>query len=94
MKKFAAVCGSGLGSSFMVEMNIDNVLKELGLTDYSVTHSDLGGASPDMADYFVVGRDLAQPAAHLGNLIVLNSIIDQAELKEKLEEVLKKDGLI
>ncbi len=94
MKKFAAVCGSGLGSSFMVEMNIDKALKELGLSDYSVSHSDLGGASPSMADYFVVGRDLEKPAAHLGNLIVLNSIIDYQELKDRLEEVLKNDGLI
>jgi PTS system ascorbate-specific IIB component len=33
MKKIMAVCGSGLGSSFMVEMNITEVLKELGVSD-------------------------------------------------------------
>ncbi|MDN5493490.1 MAG: PTS lactose transporter subunit IIB, partial [Lactococcus sp.] len=26
--RLAAVCGSGLGSSFMVEMNIQTILKE------------------------------------------------------------------
>ena len=30
--KFLTICGSGLGSSFMVQMNIEKVLKELGVT--------------------------------------------------------------
>ncbi|SUH02723.1 sugar phosphotransferase component II B [Salmonella enterica subsp. enterica] len=30
--KIMAICGSGLGSSFMVEMNIKKVLKKLILT--------------------------------------------------------------
>ena len=29
--KIMAVCGSGLGSSFMVEMNIKKVLKKIGV---------------------------------------------------------------
>ena len=32
MKRIMAVCGSGLGSSFMVEMNITDVLNELGVS--------------------------------------------------------------
>ena len=30
--KITAVCGTGLGSSFMLEMNVKKVLKELGVT--------------------------------------------------------------
>jgi ascorbate PTS system EIIB component len=29
--KFLVVCGNGLGSSFIVEMNVKKVLKELGI---------------------------------------------------------------
>ena len=36
--KIMAICGSGLGSSFMVEMNIKKVLKKLDI-DAEVEHS-------------------------------------------------------
>ena len=81
--KFAAVCGSGLGSSFMVEMNINSVLNELGVSGVEVSHYDLGSAAPDMADVFFVGGDLADSAQHLGEIVVLDSIIDLDELKQK-----------
>ncbi|MBN2849328.1 MAG: PTS ascorbate transporter subunit IIB, partial [Erysipelotrichaceae bacterium] len=31
LRKILCVCGSGLGSSFLVEMNVSKVLKKLGL---------------------------------------------------------------
>lgn len=37
--KIMAICGSGLGSSFMVEMNIKKVLKKMGV-EAEVEHSD------------------------------------------------------
>ncbi|MDN6106673.1 MAG: PTS sugar transporter subunit IIB, partial [Lactococcus sp.] len=57
--RLAAVCGSGLGSSFMVEMNIQTILKELSISGVDVQHYDVGSASPDLADVFFVGGDLA-----------------------------------
>ena len=51
--KFAAVCGSGLGSSFMVEMNINSVLNDLGVSGVEVAHYDLGSAAPELADVFL-----------------------------------------
>ncbi|MGL4696640.1 PTS sugar transporter subunit IIB [Enterococcus larvae] len=92
--KFAAVCGSGLGSSFMVEMNINTVLGELGVSDVEVSHYDMGSAAPELADVFFVGGDLADSAQHLGEVVVLNSIIDMDELKEKVTAVCKGKGLL
>ena len=92
--KFAAVCGSGLGSSFMVEMNIQSVLKDLGVEGVEVAHYDMGSAAPALADTFFVGGDLADSAQHLGNVIVLNSIIDMDELKEKVQAECVKQGLL
>lgn len=92
--KIAAVCGSGLGSSFMIEMNIKTILKELGVGDVDVQHYDVGSATPELADVFFVGGDLADSTSHLGHVVVLNSIIDMAELKDKLIEVLKGSELI
>lgn len=75
----------GLGSSFMVEMNIQSVLKDLGVEDVEVSHYDMGSAAPELADAFFVGGDLADSAQHFRNVIVLNSIIDMDELKEKVQ---------
>lgn len=92
--KIAAVCGSGLGTSFMVEMNIQKILKELGVSDVEVNHYDLGSVSPDVADVFVVASDLASSTGHLGNVIVLDSIIDMNELTEKITKLCQDQGLI
>ena len=92
--KFAAVCGSGLGSSFMVEMNINSVWQEGGVTDVEVSHYDMGSATPDLADVFFVGTDLADSAQHLGEVVILDSIIDMDELKTKVQAVCEEKNLL
>ncbi|MGX7197779.1 PTS sugar transporter subunit IIB [Enterococcus olivae] len=92
--KMAAVCGSGLGSSFMVEMNIKTVLAELGLNEIEVNHYDVGSAAPELADVFFVGGDLADSVQHLGNVVVLTSIIDMDELRDKVKKVAEEYNLI
>jgi PTS system ascorbate-specific IIB component len=82
--KIMAICGSGLGSSFMVEMNIKKVLKKLNI-DAEVEHSDLSSAIPDAADIFVMAKDIAASASvPEQQLIVLNNIIDINELEAKI----------
>lgn len=93
--KFLVVCGHGLGSSFMVEMNAKQALSELNApNDLEVEHSDLGSASSDMADIFICGRDLADNLSRLGELIVLDNILDKDELKEKLKGKLEERDLL
>ncbi len=55
-----------------------------------VSHYDLGSAAPDMADVFFVGGDLADSAQHLGWDVVLDSIIDLDELKQKGSPFVRK----
>ena len=83
--KILVVCGSGLGSSFMIEMNIIKVLKELEI-EAEVNHSDLGSAKGEKADIYVGTRDIADQLVDLGgDVISLKSMIDMKELKEKLD---------
>ena len=91
--KFLAVCSSGLGSSFLVHMNIDKVLKELGVKDVDVDHADLGSVTRADADAFFVGRDIAEAAENLGDVVSLNSIIDLNELRTKVRETLERKGI-
>ena len=93
--KILVVCGHGLGSSFMVEMNVQEALRNINApSDIEVEHSDIMTASPDMADLFICGRDLEENAERLGNVLVLDNILDKDELQEKLEAKLKEDNLI
>ena len=87
--KILAVCGSGLGSSFMLEMNVKKVLKKIGF-EAEVGHSDLASVTPNSADLFVMGRDIAESASvPKDKIVILNSIISMPELEEKLTERLK-----
>ena len=94
MLRIGTACGSGLGSSFMVQMNIESILSELGVTGVEVEHYDLGGADPSAADIWIVGRVLEDSAGHLGDVRVLNSIIDMDELKELVTKICEEKGLI
>ncbi|WP_090122904.1 PTS sugar transporter subunit IIB [Kosakonia arachidis] len=82
--KIMAICGSGLGSSFMVEMNIKKVLKKLNI-EAEVEHSDLSSATPGAADVFVMAKDIAASASvPESQLVVLSNIIDINELEAKI----------
>ena len=88
--KIMAICGSGLGSSFMVEMNIKKVLKKMGV-EAEVEHSDLSSAIPGEADLFVMAKDIAASASIPDNqLIVITNIIDINELETKLRAYFNK----
>ncbi|WP_339183352.1 PTS sugar transporter subunit IIB [Oceanobacillus sp. FSL W7-1293] len=92
--KFLTVCGSGLGTSFMVEMNINQILQELGVEGIEVAHSDLSSATPGDADVFFLAKDIADGGSHLGEIVVLESIIDMDELREKVEKVVREKGYL
>jgi len=82
--KIMAICGSGLGSSFMVEMNIKKVLKKLNI-QADVEHSDLSSAIPGEADLFVMAKDIAASANIPENQLgVITNIVDINELEAKL----------
>lgn len=88
IRKIMCACGSGLGSSLMVEMNIQDVLKKMGVGDVQVVHTTTSDVKPGAADLFVVGRDLADFIRGVPEeeIVVLNNIIDKGELETKLRE--------
>ncbi|MDT0549945.1 MULTISPECIES: PTS sugar transporter subunit IIB [Streptomyces] len=92
--KFLAMCSTGLGSSFMVRMNIETIVGELGLSDVTVEHSDISSAGPDSADVFFVAKDLEDATQGLGDVVVLNSIIDMDELRDAVKAAATRHGLL
>ena len=95
--KIFAVCQSGLGTSFMVQMNIESALQELGVDveDFTVEHTDSGSVSWDMADYFFAEKTLVPALSNLPEekIISLNSIIDADEIKQQVINILDKNAI-
>ncbi|CAM3877374.1 PTS sugar transporter subunit IIB [Serratia silvae] len=92
--KIMAICGSGLGSSFMVEMNIKKVLKKMNIKA-EVEHSDLSSATPGAADIFVMAKDIAASASvPADQLVVISNIIDIDELEAKLHAYFTAHSII
>ncbi|WP_414042631.1 PTS sugar transporter subunit IIB [Macrococcus animalis] len=88
MKKILVVCGNGLGSSFIMEMNVKKALTELG-KEAEVSHTDLASAKTETADIFLGAEDI------MGNLedgsrtiVTLQNVMNVPEIKEKLSPLL------
>ncbi|OCN05803.1 PTS ascorbate transporter subunit IIB [Erysipelotrichaceae bacterium MTC7] len=90
VKRIMCCCGSGLGSSMLVRMNVEKTLKKLDYQGIDVTHSSVSDATENAADLFVVGKDLEQFVSQLPRVIVLDNIMDMNELETKLDAELKK----
>ena len=85
MKKILVVCGNGLGSSFILEINAKNVLGQLGV-EAEVTHTDLTTAKTENADIYLGPKDIiATLDDGTRTIIGLMNILDQNELKSALE---------
>jgi len=89
--KILVVCGSGLGSSFMMEINIKNILKELNLSNVEVEHTDLSSAKGMQADIYMGTRDITtQFTGFKGEIISLDNMIDKEYMKTQLVAKLKE----
>lgn len=84
MFKITAVCGSGLGSSFMMEMNIKKALAKIGV-EAEVNHTDLSSVCVDDADLFVMAKDIAASSnVPAEKLVIVKNLVSVAEFEEKL----------
>ncbi len=85
MKKIIVVCGNGLGSSMIVEMNAKALLKEMG-KEADVSHTDLATAKTERADLFIGSEDIVDSLAEVHqNVVKLKNLMDKNELREALE---------
>ena len=82
--KIMAICGSGLGSSFMMEMNAKKALAKLGI-DAEVNHTDLASVTVNDADVFIMASDIAESSSiPVEKIVVVKNIVSVGEFEEKL----------
>lgn len=86
MKKVLIVCGNGLGSSFIVEMNVKKILKEIN-KEAEVSHTDMTSAKSESADIILSAKDIAEHlGSHSAKVFGLSNLLDNNKIKEILEE--------
>jgi len=85
MKKIVVVCNSGLGTSLMIRLNLEALLKEIGLKAW-VEHTDVTTVDTLDADlivgysYIIDSLDTVRGTEKIG----LDDLIDREHLKSKM----------
>ena len=92
IKKILCFCGSGLGTSFVMEMNIKKALDKLGIQGVQVDHSTIDDVLPGAADLFVCSAELLPRAEKAGRAIGLKNMISVQEVQDKLAEVFAEES--
>lgn len=86
--KILVVCGNGLGSSFIMELNVKKALTELGKVA-EVTHTDLASAKAEKADIYIGAEDIVtQLPEERGHVVSIVNMMSISEIKLKLQPLL------
>ncbi|MCL6625333.1 PTS sugar transporter subunit IIB [Alicyclobacillus shizuokensis] len=86
--KILAVCGMGFGSSMVLRMTIESVLKEMGVKA-TVATSDIGSAKSESADVIVTSSEFAPLLKDKGvPILEIKNYVDKEEMRQKLSSVL------
>ncbi|MBA4543542.1 MULTISPECIES: PTS sugar transporter subunit IIB [Thermoactinomyces] len=82
--RILVVCGNGLGSSFIMELNVKKALGELG-KEAEVEHTDLATARTEKADIYLGAQDIiSQLDDGTRTIVALENVMNLEEIKEKL----------
>lgn len=88
--KILSVCGNGLGSSLILKMAVEKVLKSENIKA-NVEVSDLGNAKGLDADYIVASPEIAERLKdHKSTVIAIKNMMDKEEIREKLISQINK----
>jgi PTS system ascorbate-specific IIB component len=87
--KILAVCGFGVGSSMVLKMTLDKVVKELNL-DADVSNTDIATAKATKADVYFTSAELAPDLKESTDnpVIPIKKFMDKEEVKTALQKYL------
>ncbi|MCR8454672.1 MAG: PTS sugar transporter subunit IIB [Crenarchaeota archaeon] len=93
--KIVAVCGMGMGTVFLIKMNIEKILKELKVpAEVEATNISSLSIGP-VADLIVASIDFEKVLAGKNiPKIFLRNLLDIQELRSKLEAFLREHGYL
>jgi len=88
--KIVAICGAGIGSSGILKVNAERVLKKLGI-EADVTAADIDSVQAAARDAQVILTSASFVEAigkTFADVIVIDNYFDQQELSDKLDKAL------
>lgn len=87
--KIQVICGFGIGSSTLLKIKTQNVLKEIGV-QAEVFTGDVSSASDILCDVIFTSKELAERLRSIAKVpvVVINNFVSSDEIKEKIEEFL------
>lgn len=92
MPLIATLCGMGFGTSMLLKLTIDDILKDEGIAA-QVVPWDLGSFKGQRADIVVAPTDMERHLRDAGALVVLiRNLVDKQEIKEKVLAALRDHG--
>ncbi|WP_346207790.1 PTS sugar transporter subunit IIB [Caldifermentibacillus hisashii] len=83
--KILCVCGLGQGTSLILRMNTETVLRQLGI-QADVENTDVSSAKGEKPDFILTSNELAQTLeGHPSKIIIVNNYFDLEEIKTALQ---------
>ena len=91
MLKVLAACGNGMGSSLIIKMKIEKVLKDMNI-EHTIHHSSVGQGKSEARnfDLVLVSKPFVKEFANVGDtkVIGLVNLLSEEEIREKVSEAL------
>lgn len=88
--KIVTVCGCGLGTCLLLKMTCEKALKELGVTNFSVLHGDLGSMINEKCDFYVITTDMEEKFKSLNKKYAsVKNVASVDEMKTVLNSLMK-----
>ena len=84
-KKIQCVCGFGCGSSLMLRMAVDDILKKHNMTADTFT-GDVGTCISNPCDVIFISRELAERIVDRASVpvVIIENFMDSKEVEEKV----------
>lgn len=86
------VCGLGMGSSLIMKMTVQDVMKKLDVKA-NVEHADMGTVNGKNADLIVTTEGFKKNFKDQDNVIFIKNIVDKEEMEEKIAGYLEDKEL-
>lgn len=89
MMKILTVCGAGVGSSMMLKVYTQQIIKDENL-EATVDATDIGSIDPNSADIIVTTSDFASVLRNTtAKVIRIDNLTDKENLRKQLLEAIK-----
>ena len=95
MIKIVTLCGFGMGTSLMMKMSCDDILKDLGVKAQVIPWDLMSFKGGEPVDIIIAGDDMEPHLKDVeAEIILLKDITDSDEIRKKLLPVLRKKGVL